>query len=291
MGISLKKFALLKPESRAKKLSDLALRVVRSRTTEERKRALANYARLCEWMKEPERALDSVRGDLLGREDLHRLSEVYVRWRRDAGFGPEESFFRAVRAHVLETATSWGRASNFGTATLSDLLARAQTDGRPERHGPEAEVLLHSLRSAYNVGSVLRTSDCFGVSRVHISGYTPGTDHAGVASAAMGCEAYVPLRRWESWQECLADFRQKGPGKVVAIETGADSTRLGETIWPKRVLFVVGNEELGIQAEILKECDQRVTIPMLGRKSSLNVSNAFAVVAYDIRRPRHDQER
>ena len=285
MGISLKKFALLAPESRAKKLSDLALRVARAKSAEERKKALKEYARLCEWMALPDRTLDSVRGDLLGREDLHRLSEVYVQWRREAGLGPEESFFRAVEAHVMETATTWGRASTFGTPSFNGLLRRAQAEEQPVRCGPEAEVLLHNLRSAHNVGSILRTSDCFAVSRVHISGYTPGPDHAGVASAAMGSEAYVPLRRWDAWQECLDDFRHGGPGEVVAIETGRDSITLGQLSWPGRVLFVLGNEALGVSAALLNECDRLVSIPMLGRKNSLNVSNAFAVVAYDIRRP------
>lgn len=285
MSISLRKFSQLGPKSRSKKLADVVLRILRAPGAEARARALVDYARLCEWMQKPERALENIHGELLGKEDLHRLSEVYVLWRRDAGFGPEESFFRSIQTIVAESAGSWGAGTHLRAPSFSDLLRRKEAQSAPPKHGPEAEVLLHNLRSAHNVGSILRSSDCFGISRVHVSGYTPGPEHAGVSAAAMGAEAYVPLRRWESWRECLVDFRAQGPGLVVAIETGSESVLLGQMRWSERVLFVLGNEELGVPGPLLADCDRRVQIPMLGRKSSLNVSNAFAVVAYDIRRP------
>jgi tRNA G18 (ribose-2'-O)-methylase SpoU len=136
--------------------------------------------------------------------------------------------------------------------------------------------LVHNLRSAFNVGSIFRSADCFGFSEVNLSGYTPGIEHPALKSAARGCETWVKSRRWESPVDCISFYREQGY-KVIALETGGKD--INDFEWPQRFLLVVGNEELGIAHELLDLCDGKVSVQMRGRKASLNVSCAFAVAA------------
>lgn len=187
---------------------------------------------------------------LIGSSTQHkRILDLYLHWRNTAGLGPER-----------------------------DMLA-GKEDG--DRDSPLCEplphaVLIHNLRSAFNVGSIFRTADCFGFSEINLSGYTPSIEHPALKSAARGCEMWIKSRRWESPLECI-DF-YKGQGyKIIALETGGENISTFE--WPEKILLIIGNEELGIAKELLDLCDSRVSIEMRGRKASLNVSCAFAVAA------------
>ena len=64
-------------------------------------------------------------------------------------------------------------------------------------------VLAHNLRSAFNVGSVFRSADCFGFEAVHLSGYSADEDQPALKSAARGCRNVDSHRRWESPVECI----------------------------------------------------------------------------------------
>jgi len=132
------------------------------------------------------------------------------------------------------------------------------------------------------VGSLFRATDCFGLEAVHLSGYTPGTDHAMLKSAARGTEKWIFAKRWENPFDCIEAHRQKGYA-ILALETGEGSTPIDRVKWPEKALIVLGNEELGIAPELLKACTLKVEIPMAGRKASMNVAGAFAVLAYAIR--------
>jgi tRNA G18 (ribose-2'-O)-methylase SpoU len=138
-------------------------------------------------------------------------------------------------------------------------------------------VLAHNLRSAYNVGSLFRSCDCFGWEAVHTSGYTPCPEHPALKSAGRGAETWVPHTRWEDPLDCVWAHKQKGYA-VMALETGG--TEIARVEWPEKCLFLVGNEELGLAPELLDACEIKVGIPMRGRKASLNVASAFAVLGY-----------
>ena len=143
-------------------------------------------------------------------------------------------------------------------------------------------VLVHNLRSAFNVGSVIRSVDCFGLESVNLSGYSPGPEHVTVKSAARGAEKWLPIRRFESPFECIGEFKKKGY-QVIALETGEDIPDLRELKWPAKGLVLLGNEELGIAPELMAEADLKTTIPMCGRKASMNVAGAFAILSFCVR--------
>ncbi|MCL2208370.1 MAG: hypothetical protein FWB90_09830 [Fibromonadales bacterium] len=187
---------------------------------------------------------------LVGNSTQHkRILSLYLHWRHSAGLAPER-----------------------------DMLA-GQEDG--DRDAPLCEplphaVLIHNLRSAYNTGSIFRTADCFGFSEVNLSGYTPSLEHPALKGTARGCETWLKSRRWECPLDCINFYKEQNYA-VIALETGGTDIKAFE--WPEKFLILVGNEELGIAKELLDQCDSKISIPMQGRKASLNVSCSFAVAA------------
>ena len=166
-----------------------------------------------------------------------------------------------------------------------DFLPYVKTGDRPvpKLWNPalDYKVALDSLRSAHNVGSIFRTSDAVGFASVVIGGNTPGKGHSQVEKAAMHCTRWIPQEEAGNLAaQLLAD---KGRGyRIIGVETALSSKSYLEADWPERAVVVMGNEEYGLSRDCLKVCDRFVHIPMRGHKNSINVANAFAVVAFHI---------
>lgn len=147
----------------------------------------------------------------------------------------------------------------------------------------EVVLVLHNVRSAHNVGSILRTADAVGVSRVFFTGYTPapldrfGRVQKGVAKTALGAESAVPWEKRASLSALVGSLKKKG-FSIVALEQGprAVDYRTFRPHFP--VALILGNEVRGIDARSLRLCDTVVEIPMRGAKESLNVSVAAGVL-------------
>ena len=163
----------------------------------------------------------------------------------------------------------------------------------------EVAVLLHNVRSAHNVGSIFRTAEAAGVSRVFLSGYTPtpldrfGRPHKEIAKTALGAETFL---RWEYEKRphaCIERLRKEG-WEIVGVEqdTRARDYRSFKPVKPTLCIF--GNEVLGLSKSIRDLCDDLIEIPMRGAmvrqahhprhtgcgKESLNVSVAAGVVLF-----------
>ena len=148
------------------------------------------------------------------------------------------------------------------------------------RTGPIVEVLLHNVRSLYNVGAFFRTADAVGLSRLHLSGFTGSPPSKEIAKTALGAEQTVPWARADPLA-IIGDRRSAG-WETAAIETVEDAVDLFD--WQPRfpVLVVFGHEVEGLPAELVQCCDTRVRIPMVGTKRSLNVATAGGVVLYEL---------
>lgn len=157
-------------------------------------------------------------------------------------------------------------------------------------------ILLPDIRSAYNVGSIFRSADCFGISKIYLSSTTPrptdrfGRSHAGpqkeISKTALGAEKTIPWEYVEKDKDVIKKAKEDG-FCVVAIEQDVRSTDI-QTFSKKikkeklhKILFVFGNEVEGVSKDILKLCDYVVEIPMKGNKESLNVSVCAGVVCYE----------
>ncbi|MCX7024426.1 MAG: TrmH family RNA methyltransferase [Spirochaetes bacterium] len=129
---------------------------------------------------------------------------------------------------------------------------------------------LEDVRSPFNVGSVFRSADAFGVGELLLSGFTADPGHPRAERTAMGTTRTVPWRR-------AVPGDLEGLGALVALELGG--TELDEFEFPVRGVLVVGSEELGVSPELLSRCESRVTVAMRGSKASINLGVAFGIVA------------
>ena len=158
------------------------------------------------------------------------------------------------------------------------MLSREHLEPRA-RH--PVHVVLENIRSAFNVGSIFRTSDAGAVEHIHLCGYTCHPPNLKLAKTALGAFDYVPWTHHEDPTDAITHVRKAGI-PVVAIETADHAKSLGGYEWSRPVAVVFGNEVKGITPELLSQCDEIVRIPMLGYKNSINVATAFGIVLYDI---------
>ena len=150
----------------------------------------------------------------------------------------------------------------------------------------ELFLIIHNVRSAHNVGSLFRTADGMGVSKVFLTGYTGAPvdrfnrKDTKIAKVSLGAEDIVP---WEKRDitELITEFKKNGV-EVVALEQTARSVPLHTYKRKGAAVLIVGNEIEGVTEDVLSLCDVVVEIPMKGRKESLNVSNAGAIALWSI---------
>lgn len=147
----------------------------------------------------------------------------------------------------------------------------------------EFAVLLDNIRSAWNVGSILRSADGFGFTHAYLCGITPTADNEGVTKTSLGAEDAVP---WSSHKDAvkLVKGLKKEGWKIYALEEDARAVEISHpsrvTDPPQRQVLIVGNEVTGVDPELLDLCDRIFYIPMLGEKKSFNVAIAFSIAAY-----------
>lgn len=143
-------------------------------------------------------------------------------------------------------------------------------------------VVLNSIRSLYNVGSLFRTADGIGIEKLWLCGITGYPPQSGIAKTALGAEENVP---WDYRKDILSLLRElKGQGyQIVLLEQIAESIPHDQFKPQSPVCLVVGNEINGISDELLTICDAAVEIDMSGIKNSLNVAVAFGIIGYHIR--------
>ncbi len=144
-------------------------------------------------------------------------------------------------------------------------------------------VLLHDVRSLYNVGSFFRTGDAAGIEKLYLSGYTGTPPHKGLSKTALGAELTVPWERVESPAELLERLRAQG-SEICAVETSVHAVDLFDWRPSFPVCVMFGNECDGLAPELAARADRFVRIPMLGKKHSLNVSTAGGIVIYELLR-------
>lgn len=142
-------------------------------------------------------------------------------------------------------------------------------------------LVLDSIRSLYNVGSIFRTADAALVSEIILCGYTPAPPRVEIEKTALGAVDTVPWQYKQSAVNAVLELKGKGM-KVFAVEI-TDSSRsydaLVDVDFP--LALVLGNELTGIDTEVLAACDGALEIPMYGVKHSLNVSVAAGIVVFE----------
>ncbi|HVU75283.1 MAG TPA: RNA methyltransferase [Candidatus Paceibacterota bacterium] len=151
----------------------------------------------------------------------------------------------------------------------------------------ERAVLLHNIRSAHNVGSIFRTADGAGVTKIYISGYTPlpvdrfGRTQKEIAKTALGAERTIPWEYRAEPAKLIRELRHAGM-QIIGLEQDERAEDYRAVKLKKDALLVLGNEVRGISKPLRDLCDVLIEIPMHGDKESLNVSVAAGIALYTL---------
>lgn len=159
-----------------------------------------------------------------------------------------------------------------------NLLPAVRKGDRKEPSAPllPIAIYLDHIRSAHNVGSIIRTAECFSLGTLYFSSHTPFIDCKQVQNTSMGAHDWIPCKQ-NSTLESL-------PKPIIVLETTEHAIALDDFVFPSTFTLVIGNEEYGCSEESLALADFCLEIPLCGRKNSLNVANAFAIAAGAINR-------
>lgn len=145
-------------------------------------------------------------------------------------------------------------------------------------------VLLDSIRSSYNVGSIFRTSDGVMIEKLFLCGYTAHPPKKEVLKTALGSQDSVEWEFVKNANEVVEKLKGKGV-KICALELTENSKphyTLKTSDFP--ICLIVGNEITGVSQELLDMCDSSIEIPQYGIKQSLNVAVAYGVTIFELRR-------
>jgi tRNA G18 (ribose-2'-O)-methylase SpoU len=140
-------------------------------------------------------------------------------------------------------------------------------------------IVLDNLRSAYNVGSIFRTAECVQAKELLLCGITPFPPNPKLSKTAMQTIEHIKWQHLETTAAAIALLKSRNI-PVIALETTSDAISLFDYKVTQPVGLILGNEALGIEEDIIKQADLVLSIPVLGWKNSLNVSNAFAIASY-----------
>jgi len=160
--------------------------------------------------------------------------------------------------------------------------------------GKWLHAILDNVRSAWNVGAILRTADGLGVEKLYLCGITPTPENDAVRKTSLGAEESVSWEYARDAVQLAARLKTEG-GALWALEQSESAVSLnkpdaradGEA--KKRMILVVGNEVTGVDPGILDLCDRIIHIPMQGGKRSLNVEVAFAIAAWALVSQRNER--
>jgi tRNA (guanosine-2'-O-)-methyltransferase len=161
-------------------------------------------------------------------------------------------------------------------------LKRLHREWRRETSGRLA-LVLDSVQSPFNVGAILRTAAAYRVEHVWLAGATPPPESASVRKTALGTDRYLTITPVASGVDAVDAARAEGY-RVVGIELADGARPIHDVTLGDAACLVVGNEDHGISAAVLRACDDVAFLPQLGKVGSLNVATAASIALYEARR-------
>ncbi len=144
-------------------------------------------------------------------------------------------------------------------------------------------VLLDDVRSLHNVGAVFRSADGAAVEHLYLCGISGTPPRDEIRKTSLGAEESVPWSYHQDRLSLVHDLKRQGR-QIVVLEqtTAAIDYRRASYRFP--LVLIVGHEYQGVAEELVALADLAIELPMHGVKHSLNVSVAFGVAIYEIRR-------
>jgi 23S rRNA (guanosine2251-2'-O)-methyltransferase len=160
----------------------------------------------------------------------------------------------------------------------------------------EIVAIAHNMRSAYNVGALLRIADVFALSAVYCTGYTPYPEQERdgrspelirrlthkIHKSALGAENLVRCLHHPGVSALLSELRADG-FTIAGLEQDDRAVSIDGYRPPAKLAVLLGEETAGISAKLRGGCDVLLEIPQFGTKDSLNVAVAAGIALYSLR--------
>ena len=145
-------------------------------------------------------------------------------------------------------------------------------------------LILDSIQDTHNVGAILRTADCSGVSGIIITKHNSAPINETVVKTSAGATEHVKICQVNNLVQTIKELKDNGFWIVGSSLEG--SKPYTEVDYKIPIAVIVGNEEKGIKKLTAENCDFLVHIPMKGKIQSLNVSVAAGILLFEILRQR-----
>lgn len=152
-------------------------------------------------------------------------------------------------------------------------------------------LILHDIRSAYNVGAIFRTADGAGVTKIFLTGYTPlpavkektflTRAEKMLAKTALGAQQCIVWEYFEKLEDLIVKLKSEG-FQMLALEKTPDAVDIKKFKAKFPAALLLGNEVEGVAPSSLAACDVVLSIQMRGMKESLNVSVAAGIAMYEL---------
>jgi 23S rRNA (guanosine2251-2'-O)-methyltransferase len=222
---------------------------------------------------------NAVREALRGRRRVKRI------WATEAA--AKEGFAGApvTIASADEVTAHCGSDTHQGVCAEVERYPYADAAGLLAQPDPFI-VALDEVTDPQNLGAVIRTADCAGATGVVIPERRSAEVTGAVAKASAGAVEHLPVARVRNLADFLAEAKQAGCWTYGAAAEAR--TRYDAPDYTGGVVLVLGAEGRGLRPRVASACDELVSLPLLGRIDSLNVSAAGAVLMYAILQKRLD---
>lgn len=145
-------------------------------------------------------------------------------------------------------------------------------------------IILDSIRSNYNVGSIFRTSDGAMIEKLFLCGYTPHPPKKEILKTALGSTESVQWEYVQNPADVICRLKEQGV-KICALEQTSTSFSY-YNVKPQSfpLCVIIGNEITGVSQNLIDLCDFSIDIPQYGIKQSLNVAVAYGIALFELRR-------
>lgn len=164
---------------------------------------------------------------------------------------------------------------------LDEILAR-------KRGSHTFVVVLDGVEDPHNLGAILRTADAAGVDGIVLPERRAVGVTSTVVKASAGASEHVPVAKVTNVSRTIEELKSRNIWVVGLDERGAQV--YDKVDYRMDCAIVLGAEGHGLHELVRKKCDYLVSIPMLGKVPSLNVSVAGAIVMYEVARQRRPEK-
>lgn len=147
-------------------------------------------------------------------------------------------------------------------------------------------LILDEIEDPHNLGSIIRSAECAGVHGIIIPKRRSASVNSTVYKSSAGAVEHMMVSKVTNISNAIEDLKDKGLWIYGADMDGVDYHF--KTSLKGAIGLVIGNEGKGISRLVKEKCDVIVKIPLMGKISSLNASNAASILMYEVVRQRYE---